>query len=761
MANNLDLKAAIQAVIKANGNNEITGTILQNALLSIINQIGAASGFKGIATPSTNPGTSDANIFYIASANGTYPNFNGIQLTNEVAVLSNASGTWTKLTTGAANTSSVLNFLMPTSEIPKALEAILSFRLEPTADLQPGKTYSIKFFYNEPTRSLIQIVDNDGRIITQNWLPTSNLVGINTISLLNTSNTYGVGGKPFATIVVDASKMPTTQATGTFNALLNISGASTNFMGISYLIPGGTISCTTSGYNVTLIIPNSTRVIAPGFTTIVDTGVTLTKEMTTPSYLVYDRYEKVFKFVEVTAAYDYRNYIYLGIFNGFSQRQQLNSGNFNVNGVAQTWSNTSITEAMVVNTQAVPKNYGPWKNPTNSTFDFNAVLRLEAIAGDHTLLYEADGVTPLRLFVTFMRFRKFDGNSVATNIFQISKMVDGNVGVNNVTIATLGSATPEDLSSKPIYNFTVLGTGAYSSLKFSVIVDLAKIPSSIQNSSSLGGSLELDTFKFIEQLKSIKQIGAVPPLQGKRIVCFGDSVTEFGDYPNRIAQASGATVFKIGFGGCRMGARASTSQVSNAYSEMAMYKVSETVASGDFTNMEAAAEYLKLNQSDDNTATVALLKSIDFNTIDYVTIFYGTNDFTGNDATLGEDVFGVDPLTIKGATNVSLKNLLEAYPHLKVLVLTPTHRFIDAGLTQDSDFYTNTLGLKLIQVCDAIKETAHANHVEVLDLYRESGLNKYNHTLYFADGVHPNSAGYRYLGEKIAAKLISMFKLIP
>lgn len=81
MGNYEQLKQAISDVIKSNGNQEITGAILQNALLSIISTVGANSTFAGIATPKTNPGTPDQNIFYIASQNGIYSNFGGVSHT--------------------------------------------------------------------------------------------------------------------------------------------------------------------------------------------------------------------------------------------------------------------------------------------------------------------------------------------------------------------------------------------------------------------------------------------------------------------------------------------------------------------------------------------------------------------------------------------------------------------------------------------------------------------------------------------------------
>lgn len=94
MANYATLKAAIQEVIKTNGNNEITGALLQQSLLAMVNSLGADYQFMGIATPSTNPGTPDQNVAYIAGA-GTYPNFNNTTIQDGYLGVFKYKGSWT------------------------------------------------------------------------------------------------------------------------------------------------------------------------------------------------------------------------------------------------------------------------------------------------------------------------------------------------------------------------------------------------------------------------------------------------------------------------------------------------------------------------------------------------------------------------------------------------------------------------------------------------------------------------------------------
>lgn len=99
MANWATLKAAIAGVIKTNGNQEITGIVLQNTLNSIVNAVGENATFAGIAVPTTNPGTQDGPVFYIATTAGVYANFGGIELIEgEAIILQWNNGAWVKST---------------------------------------------------------------------------------------------------------------------------------------------------------------------------------------------------------------------------------------------------------------------------------------------------------------------------------------------------------------------------------------------------------------------------------------------------------------------------------------------------------------------------------------------------------------------------------------------------------------------------------------------------------------------------------------
>lgn len=89
------LKTAVATVIKQNGNQDITGKVLQDTLLSTINNIGAGRTFAGFATPETNPGTPDGNVIWFATEEGVYSNFSALNLKGRnLFMLCNTASGW-------------------------------------------------------------------------------------------------------------------------------------------------------------------------------------------------------------------------------------------------------------------------------------------------------------------------------------------------------------------------------------------------------------------------------------------------------------------------------------------------------------------------------------------------------------------------------------------------------------------------------------------------------------------------------------------
>lgn len=121
MGNYKQLKQAVANVIKTNGNQEITGAIMQNVLNTIVSTVGANRTFVGIANADTNPGLPDGNVFYIAYTAGNYVNFQskaGNLTVNpgELAILYNETTDWGKSVIGMSS-DGVIAFANITNQI--------------------------------------------------------------------------------------------------------------------------------------------------------------------------------------------------------------------------------------------------------------------------------------------------------------------------------------------------------------------------------------------------------------------------------------------------------------------------------------------------------------------------------------------------------------------------------------------------------------------------------------------------------------------
>ena len=134
MADYSKLKDAITEVIKTNGNQEITGQILQNTLLSIVNVIGEDRTFAGVAEPDTNPGNPDQNVIWAATQKGTYTGFgNYVHDGVGIAFLGNTTSGWQAVKMNVVGVDSDGNPVNPDSYVTK--EVFEKFKKDLVAEL--------------------------------------------------------------------------------------------------------------------------------------------------------------------------------------------------------------------------------------------------------------------------------------------------------------------------------------------------------------------------------------------------------------------------------------------------------------------------------------------------------------------------------------------------------------------------------------------------------------------------------------------------
>ena len=263
-------------------------------------------------------------------------------------------------------------------------------------------------------------------------------------------------------------------------------------------------------------------------------------------------------------------------------------------------------------------------------------------------------------------------------------------------------------------------------------------------------------------------VSILKPFVGKKIVVFGDSITEntyngkhYSDY---IADITGATVINVGVGGTQLRQRTTPvdtpTSTLEAYAALDIVNMVKASCDGVFTQQTNAAQYLKDNASDDNTAIVTALSNIDWSDVWLVIVFGGTNDWKNAGENLGTTGSSNVNKTL-GATNEIIRMLLTAYPYLLIQFVSPIVRWIgySGGTGTDAnwgDTYTNAGGITLKEFVAILGNEVELNHIPFEDIYNDLGWNKTNFAEYFGenDGTHP-TYGLRFIGRKIARHLLA------
>ena len=105
MSNYSTLKTSIDANIRKNGRQLISGTVLNSVLNAMVNALGAGYQFVGVANEDTKSGTPDSNVLYIAGP-GEYPGIgNGFSIEEGNLGFITYDGTWeaTEIEVGSPN----------------------------------------------------------------------------------------------------------------------------------------------------------------------------------------------------------------------------------------------------------------------------------------------------------------------------------------------------------------------------------------------------------------------------------------------------------------------------------------------------------------------------------------------------------------------------------------------------------------------------------------------------------------------------------
>jgi lysophospholipase L1-like esterase len=211
-------------------------------------------------------------------------------------------------------------------------------------------------------------------------------------------------------------------------------------------------------------------------------------------------------------------------------------------------------------------------------------------------------------------------------------------------------------------------------------------------------------------------------LKGKKICFLGDSITEGAVaskiencYWKKLGEKTGANVLGFGIGGTRVAPK--------------------KIKTESYDNLDFQIRYKEIPSD-----------------ADVIVVFGGTNDFGHGDAPFGK-LSDKAPFTFCGAFYTLLKNLIEAHPEARIVVMTPLHRLSEKVVVNEIGLPTPPLK----EYVKAEKEIAADFSIPVLDLWANSGMQPSIPIIketFMPDGLHPNDKGH----ERIADLLIGFLK---
>lgn len=300
-------------------------------------------------------------------------------------------------------------------------------------------------------------------------------------------------------------------------------------------------------------------------------------------------------------------------------------------------------------------------------------------------------------------------------------------------------------TEKTVYTDTPLTEGESVEITDIVMPESAKLFISANTPVPPSG-MELLYYQDMNKLVGEFASGA-HPLMGKKILCLGDSIfgtknTEVSEFFKSITKAN---VYNCALGGTRM------AQHEEGWDNWSMYRFAYSIANNDWTIQENGLSHTNVPPFAEER--LAFIKTLDFNDIDVITINHGTNDWSGS-ITLDNDSNPLDTTTYMGALRYSVETILTAYPHLKIVVLSPCWRYwkdSDGNFANDSNTRTNTLGEALVSYVSKGKEVAESYQLDWVDLYH-IGFNKFTTSIYFpsTDTTHPNNTGRLAIAKKMS-----------
>lgn len=219
-------------------------------------------------------------------------------------------------------------------------------------------------------------------------------------------------------------------------------------------------------------------------------------------------------------------------------------------------------------------------------------------------------------------------------------------------------------------------------------------------------------------------------LFGKKIVVFGDSIWNAARGKDGISEyiqeGTGATVYNCAIGGTTAAVVGEDDSFDNW-------------TSNSFNGMIYAARKLIPAEQilGEGEVVLDIIKQVDFNEMDYVIISYGLNDFFSDVSIYPKAYYELTNYV--GALRNGIDKLKEHYPHLKIIVVSPTY----------TKMFEGEKTFEIGDYVEAARGVATELDVEFLDMFHVLGNNAETRTEHLGDGVHMSAEGRKVYSDAV------------
>lgn len=232
------------------------------------------------------------------------------------------------------------------------------------------------------------------------------------------------------------------------------------------------------------------------------------------------------------------------------------------------------------------------------------------------------------------------------------------------------------------------------------------------------------------------------------VVCFGnapfaDDRDSKDNLCNMIADLTGATVYNLSFPDSTLSHK---DDLDGPYM-FSFYWLTTGFCIDNYSiyeNLEKIENYDPLWDE-----TIDLMRSIDFNEVDTIVIMYDATDYL-----LGRPIYNIanaqDPYQFTGAMTAGIELIKTYYPHIRIIVSSPTYAF---GLEEDGSYVSSdikTYGETYLSTY-VVKQSDASYDLSVSFIDNIYGtIHEDIAPDYLSDHIHLNQAGRKLVAQRIA-----------